>query len=91
MRAATFETWPEEIGWIGDQIAGLRARGDVSHWADVAVLTRRNADIAPLYAELTARNVPVEIVGLGGLLHLPEILDITATLRLIEDVTANPS
>jgi hypothetical protein len=56
----------------------------------VAVLTRRNADIAPLYAELTARNVPVEIVGLGGLLHLPEILDITATLRLIEDVTANP-
>ena len=42
-----------------------------------------------MYAELTARNVPVEIVGLGGLLHLPEILDITATLRLIEDVTAN--
>jgi DNA helicase II / ATP-dependent DNA helicase PcrA len=90
VRAATFETWPEEISWIGDQIAGLRAGGEVSHWADVAVLTRRNADIAPLYAELTARNVPVEIVGLGGLLHLPEILDITATLRLIEDVTANP-
>jgi DNA helicase-2/ATP-dependent DNA helicase PcrA len=90
VRAATFETWPEEISWIGDQIAGLRAGGRVSHWADVAVLTRRNADIAPLYAELTARNVPVEIVGLGGLLHLPEILDITATLRLIEDVTANP-
>ena len=62
----------------------------MSRWADVAVLTRRNADIAPLYAELTARDVPVEIVGLGGLLHLPEIMDITATLRLIEDVTANP-
>jgi DNA helicase-2/ATP-dependent DNA helicase PcrA len=90
VRAATFETWPEEISWIGDQIAGLRSDGEVSHWADVAILTRRNADIAPLYAELTALNVPVEIVGLGGLLHLPEILDITATLRLIEDVTANP-
>jgi DNA helicase-2/ATP-dependent DNA helicase PcrA len=90
VHAATFETWPEEIRWIGDEIAGLRAGGEVSHWADVAVLTRRNADIAPLYAELTARNVPVEIVGLGGLLHLPEILDITATLRLIGDVTANP-
>jgi DNA helicase-2/ATP-dependent DNA helicase PcrA len=90
VRAATFETWPEEISWIADQIAGLRAGGEVLHWANVAVLTRRNADIAPLYAELTARNVPVEIVGLGGLLHLPEILDITATLRLIEDVTANP-
>src|SRR4029450_9755814 len=90
VRAATFETWPEEISWIADQIAGLRAAGEVSHWADVAVLTRRNADIAPLYAELTARNVPVEIVGIGGLLHLPEIMDITATLRLVDDVTANP-
>ena len=25
VRAATFETWPEEISWIADQIAGLRA------------------------------------------------------------------
>jgi ATP-dependent DNA helicase UvrD/PcrA len=90
VRAATFATWPEEICWIGDQIAVLKERGDVSRWADVAVLTRRNADIAPLYAELTSRDVPVEIVGLGGLLHLPEIMDITATLRLIDDVTANP-
>ena len=89
VRAATFETWPEEITWIGDQIAGLRASGEVTRWAEVAVLTRRNADIAPLYAELTERDVPVEIVGLGGLLHLPEIMDITATLRLIDDVTAN--
>jgi ATP-dependent DNA helicase UvrD/PcrA len=90
VRAATFDTWPEELGWIADQIAQLRARGEVTRWAEVAVLTRRNADIAPLYAELTARDVPVEIVGLGGLLHLPEIMDITATLRLIDDVTANP-
>ncbi|HJV14272.1 MAG TPA: ATP-dependent DNA helicase [Propionibacteriaceae bacterium] len=90
VRAATFETWPEEICWIGDQISRLKEGGEVSRWADVAVLTRRNADIAPLYAELTSRNVPVEIVGLGGLLHLPEIMDITATLRLIDDVTANP-
>src|SRR4029453_593370 len=89
-RAATFDTWPEEISWVGDQIAGLRASGEVSRWADVAVLTRRNADIAPLYAELTGRKVPVEIVGLGGLLYLPEIMDVTATLRLIDDVTANP-
>ena len=54
------------------------------------MLTRRNADIGPLYAELTARDVPVEIVGLGGLLSLPEVMDVTATLRVLEDVTANP-
>ena len=34
--------------------------------------------------------MPVEIVGLGGLLHLPEVMDLTATLRLVDDVTANP-
>ena len=90
VRAATFDTWPEEVSWIGDQIVAAHASGSAPHWADVAVLTRRNADIAPLYAELSARDVPVEIVGLGGLLHLPEVMDVTATLRLVNDVTANP-
>jgi DNA helicase-2/ATP-dependent DNA helicase PcrA len=90
VRAATFDSWPEEVSWIGDQVVTARADGTAARWADIAVLTRRNADIAPLYAALTSRDVPVEIVGLGGLLHLPEIADITAILRLIEDVTANP-
>ncbi|MCW2811499.1 MAG: putative ATP-dependent helicase [Friedmanniella sp.] len=90
VRAATFATWPQEVTWVADQIVAARTAGPAAHWADIAVLTRRNADIAPLYAELTAREVPVEIVGLGGLLHLPEVMDVTATLRLVDDVTANP-
>ncbi len=90
VRAATFATWPEEVGWIADQVVAARESGTAPHWADVAILTRRNADIAPLYAELTARDVPVEIVGLGGLLQLPEVMDVTATLRVVDDVTANP-
>ena len=90
IRAATFDTWAEEVSWISDQVVAVRAAGPASRWADIAVLTRRNADIAPLYGELTAREVPVEIVGLGGLLYLPEVMDVTATLRLVDDVTANP-
>lgn len=90
VRAATCETWPEEVSWIADQVVAARADGSAPHWADIAVLTRRNADIGPFYAELTARDVPVEIVGLGGLLTLPEVMDVTATLRLLDDVTANP-
>jgi DNA helicase-2/ATP-dependent DNA helicase PcrA len=87
--AATFDTWPEEVSWIADQIVTAKEVGTVGRWADIAVLVRRNADIAPIYSELSARDVPVEIVGLGGLLRLPEIMDVTATLRLISDVTAN--
>jgi DNA helicase-2/ATP-dependent DNA helicase PcrA len=90
VRAATFDTWPEEVSWIADQILAAKTTARVHRWADVAVLTRRNADIAPLYSELTSRDVPVEIVGLGGLLLLPEVMDVTATLRLVHDVTANP-
>lgn len=90
VRAATFDTWPEEVTWICDTILAVRDEGPARHWADIAVLTRRNADISAFYAELTARDVPVEIVGLGGLLNLPEVMDVTATLRLIDDVTANP-
>jgi DNA helicase II / ATP-dependent DNA helicase PcrA len=90
IRAATFESWAEEVTWIGEQVLAARSAGPAARWADIAVLTRRNADIAPLYAELCGREVPVEIVGLGGLLHLPEVMDVTATLRLVDDVTANP-
>ncbi len=89
VRAATFDTWSEEVSWIADHIIEAKTAGVVGRWADVAVLLRRNADIAPIYSELTSRDVPVEIVGLGGLLLLPEVMDVTATLRLIADVTAN--
>ncbi|MDX6322378.1 MAG: ATP-dependent helicase UvrD/PcrA [Propionibacteriaceae bacterium] len=91
VQAATFETWEEEVRWICDRVLAVRSEGVAAHWADIAVLCRRNADIGSLYAELTSRDIPVEIVGLGGLLTLPEVMDVTSTLRLIDDVTANPN
>ncbi|NUS92619.1 MAG: ATP-dependent helicase, partial [Nocardia sp.] len=53
-----------------------------------AVLIRRNADAAELAEALRAQGLPVEIVGLGGLLSTPEVADIVATLRLIADPAA---
>lgn len=88
--AATFATWAEEVSWLADRVVVVRGEGDVRAWSDIAILTRRNADIGPLYAELVGRDVPVEIVGLGGLLTLPEVRDVVATLRVLDDVTANP-
>ena len=88
---ASFDTWPDEVGWIADRIVAAHAAGEVPRWSDIAVLTRRNAHIGPLYGALVERDVPVEIVGLGGLLNLPEIVDVTSTLALLDDVTANPA
>ena len=53
-----------------------------------AVLVRRNADAAPIADALTARGVPVEVVGLAGLLAVPEVADVVAMLRLAADPTA---
>ncbi|MFI2708452.1 3'-5' exonuclease, partial [Nocardioides sp. CER28] len=40
---------------------------------------------------LTTSGVPVEVVGLAGLLRLPEVAEVVATLHLMHDVTANAS
>lgn len=90
IEVATFDTWPQEVAWLADQVVAAKDSGQVTQWSEIAVLTRSNAPIGALYEALTARDVPVEIVGLGGLLELPEIAEIVATLTLIDDVTANP-
>ena len=53
-----------------------------------AVLVRRNADAAPIADALRARGIPVEVVGLAGLLSIPEVADVVAMLRLVADPTA---
>lgn len=87
---ASFDTLPAEIEWVADRIAAAHDAGQVRRWKDIAVLTRRNATIRPLYAALRDRDVPVEIVGLDGLLDVPEVADVVAVLRVLGDVTANP-
>ena len=63
------------------------ARGPA--WREIGVLTRDNAHAAAVFDVLTDREVPVEIVGLKGLLRLPEVSEVVATLTLVQDVTAN--
>ena len=52
-----------------------------------AVLVRLRSQIAPIEAALRARGVPVEVVGLGGLLDTPEVRDVVCTLRVLADPT----
>lgn len=89
VRGAAFLTWLEEVAFVADDIVAAHEAGQVRSWSDAAVLVRRNSHIGDLYRALTARDVPVEIVGLGGLLSVPEVADVVATLRVLSDVTAN--
>ncbi|PTT62055.1 3'-5' exonuclease, partial [Arthrobacter sp. HMWF013] len=51
----------------------------------LAVLCRRRAQMETIRREFEARGIPYEIVGLGGLLDTPEIVDLVATLRVLAD------
>lgn len=53
-----------------------------------AVLVRRNADAAPFAEAIRACGIPVEVVGLAGLLSVPEVADLVAMLRLVCEPTA---
>ncbi|WLQ06700.1 ATP-dependent helicase [Arthrobacter oryzae] len=51
----------------------------------MAVLCRRRAQMECIRREFEVRAIPYEIVGLGGLLDTPEIVDLVATLRVLAD------
>jgi len=76
--------WPD-AGARTDQ--GVRS-GSVRP-SDIAVLCRKRSQFAALRAALEARDIPVEVVGLGGLLTVPEVADIVATLHVLHDPTAS--
>lgn len=88
---AAFDTWPGEVEWLADQVVALRESGRVTNWADIGILFRRNAPIGVVHAALTERGVPAEVLGIGGLLSVPEVADVRATLRVLADPGANTS
>ena len=51
----------------------------------VAVLVRARKQLPGIAAALRERGLPVEVVGLGGLLEVPEVSDVVATLTVLVD------
>ncbi|MEK2475131.1 UvrD-helicase domain-containing protein [Streptomyces noursei] len=89
VRCALLPTHAEELGWLADSLAHLVRTGTPP--GGIAVLCRTAADFAAIQGELVARDIPVEVVGLSGLLHLPEIADLVAVCEVLQDPTANAS
>jgi len=65
--------WLDETGKVRD--ADVRPA--------CAVLVRTKSYISEIENALRGRGLPTEVVGLGGLIHVPEIADIIAILRSI--------
>lgn len=88
VRCALLPDVQAERRWIADELAARYRRADGVTPPTAAVLVRRNADAAPIADALRARGIPVEVVGLAGLLSVPEVADVVAMLRLVADPTA---
>ncbi|MCX4988599.1 MULTISPECIES: ATP-dependent DNA helicase [unclassified Streptomyces] len=89
VRCALLRTHAEEIDWLADSIAHLVRTGKAP--AEIAVLCRTATDFAEIQGALVARDIPVEVVGLSGLLHLPEVADLVAVCEVLQDPGANAS
>ncbi|MFC8173648.1 UvrD-helicase domain-containing protein [Streptomyces sp. NPDC057242] len=89
VRIALLPTHAEEIDWLADSLAHLVRTGREP--GEIAVLCRTATDFPAIHAALVARDVPVEVVGLSGLLHLPEIADLVAVCEVLQDPGANAS
>ena len=83
---ALHKSWREETAWVADQVRNV---AESTPYAEIAVLVRARSDFGDLHAALTAAGLPVEVVGLGGLLALPEVADVVAVLEVVDDPTAN--
>ena len=70
VRCALLPDVVAERDWVADHLQRCyqQAAADGVAPPTAAVLVRRNADAAPIAAALRARGVPVEVVGLAGLL-----------------------
>ncbi|WP_093706444.1 ATP-dependent DNA helicase [Streptomyces sp. 2131.1] len=87
VRCALLPTHAEETAWLADSIAHLVRTGKAP--GEIAVLCRTAGDFPEIQAALVARDIPVEVVGLAGLLHLPEVADLVAVCEVLQDPGAN--
>jgi DNA helicase-2/ATP-dependent DNA helicase PcrA len=93
VRVALLPDAAAELDWTAEVVAARwRAAADAGAEPPTsAVLVRRRADMDAVAAALRARDLPVEVVGLGGLLDTPEVRDLVSALRLVADPLAGPA
>ena len=76
----------EEVAAVADFLA--------ERWSPdrtAAVLCRTRSQFGPVVEALRERGVPVEVLGLGGLLAAPEVVDVRAALEAAHDASRGDS
>jgi len=80
------DEWTEATG-IADEVVRLHEAG--SPWSEIAVLCRTSRLFGMLRRAFEEHDVPVEILGLAGLLQQPEVVEVLAYARAVQDPKAS--
>ena len=84
-----FENLEAEAQAIAEYFTPLwRANKEREKPMTFAVLVRKKSQITYIQEALTAADIPSEVLGLGGLIHVPEVADIVALLKVINSPDA---
>ncbi|MBA3266219.1 MAG: ATP-dependent helicase, partial [Nocardioidaceae bacterium] len=89
IRAVVVETFGDELQWLAREVPRVHREMRVPQWSEIGILVRNNSTATAVHDALVEAGVPVEVVGLSGLLTMPEIAEVIATLEVLHDVTAN--
>jgi len=83
-----YETVETESQAIGEYFKELWNPDDNKSFA---VLVRKRSQIASIENALREKGLPVEVIGIGGLIHIPEVADVVTLMKIITDPDAGSS
>ena len=80
-----FETIDAEAAAIAEYI---KANWSPTSGKTSAVLVRKRTQITAIENALRHEGLPVEVIGIGGLIHVPEVADVVSLLKIITNPDA---
>ena len=75
-----FETIDAEAAAIAEYV---KSQWSPTSGKTAAVLVRKRAQITAIENALREQGLPVEVIGIGGLIHVPEVADVVSMLKII--------
>ncbi len=96
LASGIFETIEAEANGIAEYFSSLWFSPDrLAHAPDdrssFAVLVRKRAQIPEIELALRHANIPVEVLGVGGLIHVAEVADVITLLQVVTNPEAGAS
>src|SRR5262249_29557907 len=81
-----------EARWIAAKAASLHHEDPTANpWSSFAVLARKSRLFVPLQEAFGELGIPIEIVGLAGLLKMPEVVEVLSYAKAVADPFASVS